>query len=58
MDKQIMNYRTASYSANGEQCIAVGSGSSTVAVKDTKDWDGFTLSISSAAWTSFLFTLR
>lgn len=58
MDKQVMNYRTASYSANGEQCIAVGSGSGTVAVKDTKNWDGFTLNVSANAWSRFTSTIK
>jgi hypothetical protein len=59
MAKQgIMNWRKASRSATGEQCIAVGSGNGTIAVKDTKNWDGPTLSISGTAWTSFLSTLR
>ena len=58
MDKQVMNYRTASYSANGEQCIAVGSGSGTVGVKDTKNWDGFTLNVSANAWSMFTSTIK
>jgi hypothetical protein len=54
----IVNFRKSSYSATGEQCIAAGSGQGTVAVKDTKDWDGFTLNVSAAAWSKFTSAIK
>jgi hypothetical protein len=53
-----MNYRKSTYSANGEQCVSVGSENGTVAVKDTKDWSGFTLSVGARAWSKFTGDLK
>ena len=42
------NWRTASYSgANGGECVEVASAADAVLVRDTKNRDGWTLSVSS-----------
>jgi hypothetical protein len=53
-----MNWRKSSYSGNGGQnCVEVGSAGA-VLVRDTTDQGGVTLSVSAAAWSAFLGTLR
>jgi hypothetical protein len=52
-------WRKASYSGNGgNDCVEVGQGSDTVAVRDTKDHDGATLSVPAGAWASFTASLK
>ena len=58
MEREITNFRKSSASANGEQCISVGCGGGTVAVKDTQDWGGSTLAITLEAWAAFTSSLR
>lgn len=58
MGKQIGDWRKSSASANGEQCVEVGTANDGVAVRDTVNRDGITLCVSTAAWTGFLSTLR
>jgi hypothetical protein len=53
-----MNWRTASYSGNGEACVETASGDGAVLVRDTTDRDGCTLTTPASAWTKFLATLR
>lgn len=50
-------WRKSSYSSNGAQCVEVGTADA-VLVRDTTDRVGFTLSVTGAAWTAFLATLR
>ena len=51
-------WRKASYSSgNGGNCIEVGQASDAVAVRDTKDRDGVTLSVPAGAWASFTASL-
>jgi hypothetical protein len=51
-------WRKASYSGNGgNDCIEVGQASDAVAVRDTKDRDGVTLSVPAGAWASFTASL-
>ena len=58
MGEQAVNWRKASYSANGgEACVEVGS-SDTVLVRDTTDRGGVTLTVSAPAWSAFLATLH
>jgi hypothetical protein len=58
MGEQAVNWRKASYSANGgEQCVEVGSAGA-VLVRDTTNRGGVTLTVSAAAWSTFLGTLR
>lgn len=52
------NWRTASYSnANGGQCVEVASAEA-VAVRDSTNRNGGTLTFTADAWRSFLGTLR
>ena len=51
-------WRKSSYSScNGDDCVEVGT-SGGVLVRDTVNRQGVTLSVSGAAWTSFLATIR
>lgn len=53
-----MNWRKSSYSNGGEAtCIEVGTAEG-VLIRDTTDQDGTTLSVPTAAWTTFLSTIR
>ncbi len=52
-------WRKASYSGNGgNDCVEVGQHIGAVAVRDTKDRDGVTLSVPAAAWATFTASLR
>jgi hypothetical protein len=57
MEDTDMNWRKASYSNGGENCVEVANAEG-VAVRDTTDRDGATLSVPAAAWAAFLSTLR
>jgi hypothetical protein len=51
-------WRKSSYSGNGGQdCVEVAGGG-TILVRDTKDRDGVTLSVSADAWAMFTESLR
>ncbi len=54
-------WRKASYSSgNGGNCVEVGQGSrvGVVAVRDTKNRDGVTLTVSAEAWASFTASFK
>ncbi|MBO0820771.1 MAG: DUF397 domain-containing protein [Nocardiopsaceae bacterium] len=53
-------WRKASYSgSNGAQCVEIASTTARgVAVRDTTDRDGVTLTLPASAWRDFLRTLR
>jgi Domain of unknown function (DUF397) len=52
-------WRKSSYSSgSGTNCVEVGQASKTVSVRDTKDRDGFALSIEAGAWERFTGSLR
>lgn len=53
-------WRKASYSINsgGANCVEAGMTPGAVLVRDTTNRGGVTLSVASAAWESFLSTLR
>jgi hypothetical protein len=54
-----MEWRKSSYSSNGgADCVEVGQASRTVAVRDTTDRNGGTLSLTAEAWQTFLDTIR
>jgi len=57
MEQQLDNWRKSTASANGSDCVEVASGDS-IAIRDTKDRDRFTLSVPAGTWTAFLGTLR
>jgi hypothetical protein len=52
-------WRKASYSGNGgNNCVEVGHATRAVAVRDTQDRDGVTLSVPASTWAAFTATLR
>jgi len=54
----IGNWRKSSYSTgNGGECVEVSSAGG-VLIRDTTDRGGITLSVSAAAWATFLTALR
>lgn len=53
------SWRKSTYSdTNGGACIECASDATSVMVRDTTAQAGITLSVSGAAWTAFLNTLR
>ena len=59
MGEQVSDWRKSSRSPNGgEQCVEVGTASAAVAVRDTVDRGGVTISVPASAWAAFLGTLR
>jgi len=58
MEGADMNWRKATYSNGGENCVETASGSGVVLVRDTKDRDGGTLAFSAGAWERFTASLR
>ena len=58
MDNEYADWRKASYSNGTGQCVETASGAGVVAVRDTTDRGGITLSVPAAAWTAFLARLR
>ncbi len=52
-------WRVASYSdANGGNCIETASGAGVIMVRDTKNRQGFMLSVPALAWAKFTATIR
>jgi hypothetical protein len=58
MENTDMNWRKATYSNGGENCVETASGSGVVLVRDTKDRDGGTLAFSAGAWERFTASLQ
>jgi hypothetical protein len=56
----VSNYRKSSYSGQEAAggCVECGNGDRTIAIRDTTDRDGVTLSVSAGAWMTFLSALR
>lgn len=56
---EVAAWRKATYSSgSGTNCVEVGQGARMVSVRDTKDRDGFALSIDAGAWERFTGSLR
>ncbi|HEX6525662.1 MAG TPA: DUF397 domain-containing protein [Streptosporangiaceae bacterium] len=54
-----MNWRKSSYSGgSGAECIEVASLRSAVAVRDSKDRQGATLTLSAPAWRAFINEMK
>jgi hypothetical protein len=54
-----LSWRKASYSGNnGGNCVEVGQASGTVAVRDTTDREGGTLTFSADTWRAFLGAIK
>jgi hypothetical protein len=58
MENTDMNWRKATYSNGGENCVETASGSGVALVRDTKDRDGGTLAFSAGAWERFTASLQ
>ncbi len=52
-----VGWSTRSYSANGSACVEVAPASAGVLVRDSKDPEGPTLAVPTAAWRVFLGTV-
>jgi hypothetical protein len=52
------DWRKASYSNGTGQCVETASGAGAVAVRDTTDRNGGTLTFSTEAWARFTASLR
>jgi Domain of unknown function (DUF397) len=52
------DWRKASYSNGSGSCVETASADGTVAVRDTTDRDGVTLSIAAGAWQAFTDGLK
>ena len=53
-----MNWRTSSYSTGNGECVEAGSAEGAVLVRDTKDPQGFTLSVSASAWAKLTRAIK
>jgi hypothetical protein len=51
---QFSGWKKSSYSNGGGNCVEVGHVPGLVGVRDTKDREGGTLTVSTAAWSAFL----
>jgi Domain of unknown function (DUF397) len=58
MDSTYDDWRKASYSNGTGSCVETASGAGTVAVRDTMNRDGGTLTFSAAAWSVFVAGLN
>ncbi len=58
MEDTGMNWRKATYSNGGENCVETASGSGVILVRDTKYRDGGTLAFGAGAWERFTASLR
>src|SRR5579862_1426977 len=52
------NWRKSSYSFANQNCVEVGTGRETVAVRDTKNPDGPVIDVSPRAWAEFTERVR
>ena len=57
-DELYAGWRTASYSNGEGQCVETASGAGTVAVRDTTDREGGTLTFTAGAWDAFTATIK
>jgi len=54
-----LSWRKASYSGNnGGNCVEVGKASGTIAVRDTTNREGETLTFSADTWRAFLGAIK
>jgi Domain of unknown function (DUF397) len=58
MEGTDMNWRKATYSNGGENCVETASGSGVVLVRDTKDRDGGTLAFNAEVWGRFTCAVK
>ena len=53
-----MNWRKSTYSLANGNCVEVGTGQALVAVRDSRDPDGPTITVSPRAWIEFAEHVR
>jgi hypothetical protein len=58
MNSDYSDWRKASYSNGSGQCVEAASDNGTIAVRDTTNRDGGTLSFGAQAWKTFTAALR
>jgi hypothetical protein len=58
MDNTYTDWRKASYSNGSGQCVETASGAGTVAVRDTANRGGETLTFSAQAWERFTASVK
>lgn len=58
MSSEYTDWRKSSRSNGQGQCVETASGAGTIAVRDTTDRDGGSLTFSAAAWEQFTASLR
>jgi hypothetical protein len=58
MDNAHTDWRKASYSNGSGQCVETASNAGTVAVRDTANRDGGTLTFTADAWQAFTDLLK
>lgn len=58
MDNTYTDWRKASYSNGSGQCVETASGAGTIAVRDTANRDGDTLTFSAQAWERFTASVK
>ncbi|MGW5364140.1 DUF397 domain-containing protein [Actinopolymorpha pittospori] len=54
MSMQVSEWKKSRHSGNGGNCVEVGQVPGLVSVRDTKDREGGTLTVPTAAWSAFL----
>jgi hypothetical protein len=53
-----MNWRTSSYSTGNGECVEAGTAEGAVLIRDTRDRQGFRLSVSTGAWSKFTSAIK
>ena len=53
-----VNWRKSTYSLSNGNCVEVGTGQGTVAVRDSRDPDGPAIDVSPQAWIEFTAYLK
>jgi hypothetical protein len=53
-----VNWRKSTYSLSNGNCVEVGAGQGTVAVRDSRDPDGPLIDVSPQAWITFTASIK
>jgi hypothetical protein len=53
-----LQWRKSPYSGNGGQCVEVGNGHQVVMVRDSKNRDAGTLTVSADDWRQFIASVK
>lgn len=57
MNPHVLSWRVSSYSG-GNNCVAVGSASTAISIRDTKEKVGRQLTFDRAQWSAFLGAIK